>query len=77
VENWWKAGGLVAAMWHWNVPANSGVADQYAFYYGSKSDQTLFDVSKISDEKSAEYKLMIKNIDTISSYLTHGIQKIR
>lgn len=69
VENWWKAGGLVAAMWHWNVPANSGVADQYAFYYGSKSDQTLFDVSKISDEKSAEYKLMIKNIDTISSYL--------
>jgi mannan endo-1,4-beta-mannosidase len=69
VENWWKAGGLVAAMWHWNVPANSGVAGQYAFYYGSKSDQTLFDVSKISDENSAEYKLMIKNIDTISGYL--------
>jgi Beta-mannanase len=69
VENWWKAGGLVAAMWHWNVPANSGISDQYAFYYGSKSDQTLFDVSKISDENSEEYRLMIKDIDTISGYL--------
>ncbi|MBP7152251.1 MAG: Ig-like domain-containing protein [Paludibacteraceae bacterium] len=69
VENWWKAGGLVAAMWHWNVPANSGISDQYAFYYGSKSDQTLFDVSKISDENSEEYRLMIKDIDIISGYL--------
>ncbi|PLB86718.1 beta-mannosidase [Dysgonamonadaceae bacterium] len=69
VENWWKAGGLVAVMWHWNVPANSGISDQYAFYYGSKSDQTLFDVSKISDENSEEYRLMIKDIDIISGYL--------
>lgn len=69
VENWWKSNGLVAAMWHWNVPANSGTSGQYAFYYGSKSDQTLFDVSKISDENSDEYRLMIKDIDIISGYL--------
>ncbi|MCW1734421.1 glycosyl hydrolase [Anaerorudis cellulosivorans] len=69
VENWWQSNGLVAAMWHWNVPANSGISDQYAFYYGSKSDQTLFDVSKISDENSEEYRLMIKDIDIISGYL--------
>lgn len=69
VENWWQSNGLVGAMWHWNVPANSGTSGQYAFYYGSESDQTLFDVSRISDENSEEYQLMIKDIDIISGYL--------
>ena len=69
VENWWRSNGLVAVMWHWNVPANSGISGQYAFYYGSKSDQTLFDVSKILDENSEEYRLMVKDIDIISGYL--------
>ena len=69
VENWWRSNGLVAAMWHWNVPANSGISNQYAFYYGSKSNQTLFDVSKILDENSEEYRLMVKDIDIISGYL--------
>ena len=67
VENWWSNNGLVAIMWHWNVPAND--TDKYSFYYGTASDKTLFDVSKVSDVNSAEYKLMIKDIDIIASYL--------
>lgn len=66
VENWWSSNGLVAAMWHWNVPANNG---EYSFYYGEKPDQTLFDVRKIFDTNSPEYKLLIKDIDIISGYL--------
>ncbi|HQB27555.1 MAG TPA: glycosyl hydrolase [Paludibacter sp.] len=67
VENWWNANGLVSIMWHWNVPANT--AGQYAFYLGSENNQTLFDVSKISDINSDEYKIMLKDIDIIADYL--------
>lgn len=69
VENWWSSNGLVAAMWHWNVPANSGQSGEYSFYYGNKPEETLFDVRKISDPNSSEYKLMIKDIDNIAGYL--------
>lgn len=65
-ENWWNANGLVAAMWHWNVPKNMQTnPTEYAFY----TKDTNFDVSKISDTNSPEYKLMIKDIDIISGYL--------
>ena len=66
VQEWWDNNGLVSAMWHWNVPANNG---EYSFYYGNKPEETLFDVRKISDPNSSEYKLMIKDIDIISGYL--------
>lgn len=67
VENWWNNNGLVAIMWHWNVPAND--ASKYSFYYGTASENTLFDVSKVSDVNSSEYKLMVKDIDIIAGYL--------
>ncbi len=67
VEDWHAAGGIVGLMWHWNVPANNG--SDYSFYYGTDGDQTQFDVKKIFDETSSEYKLMIKDIDQIASYL--------
>ena len=67
VEDWHNAGGIVAAMWHWNVPANNG--RDYAFYAGSKDNETNFDVRKIFDPQSAEYKQMIKDIDQIAGYL--------
>lgn len=63
VEDWHKAGGIVSIMWHWNVPARK--AGEYAFY----SEKTDFDVKKIFDEGSDEYKLMMKDIDIIISYL--------
>lgn len=66
-ENWWNNNGLVAIMWHWNVPKNinSGSSTEYAFY----ASDTNFDLNKISDTNSAEYKLIIKDIDIIAGYL--------
>lgn len=67
VENWWNNNGLVAAMWHWCVPNDMSVItpDKSSFY----TETTNFDVSKINDPASPEYKLMIKDIDIISGYL--------
>lgn len=67
VENWWNNNGLVAAMWHWCVPNDMSVItpDKSSFY----TETTHFDVSKINDPASPEYKLMIKDIDIISGYL--------
>ena len=67
VEDWHKAGGIVSIMWHWNMPANDGV--NWSFYYGSDPDKTSFDVRKINDESSPEYKRMMKDIDQVASYL--------
>ena len=63
VEDWHNAGGIVSIMWHWNVPANNG--SDWSFYYGSEPDKTRFDVRKITDENSSEYKRMIKDIDQV------------
>lgn len=67
VNNWHRNGGLILIMWHWNVPANT--SGQYAFYYGSDADQTQFDVRKIFEPASTEYKQMLKDIDKVASYL--------
>ena len=69
VEEWWNSGGVVAASWHWNVPANSGEEGKYSFYWGSEPDETRFDVKKIDDPASEEYKRMIADIDKLSGYL--------
>lgn len=65
--NWHKAGGVIEIMWHWNVPANK--SGQYSFYWGTEDDKTTFDVKKIFDPTSSEYKLMMKDINTIGGYL--------
>ena len=67
VEKWWKNSGIVSAMWHWNVPQdmNQSEPKEFAFY----TKDTNFDISKINDPNSPEYKLMIKDIDIISGYL--------
>ena len=60
-QDWWNNNGIVALMWHWRDPlTKSG-----AFY----TTDTNFDVSKISDTNSAEYKAMIADIDVIAGYL--------
>ena len=67
VEKWWESNGIVAAMWHWNVPKDMKASNStdFAFY----TENTNFDISKISDPNSPEYKLIIKDIDIISGYL--------
>lgn len=58
---WWSEKGLVTIMWHWRDPLKT----TDGFY----TDDTTFDVSKINDPSSAEYKAMIADIDVIASYL--------
>ena len=67
VVNWHRAGGLVGCMWHWNVPTNDG--QSYTCTPGTEPGQTSFDVRKIFEPESDEYKLMMKDINTIASYL--------
>jgi len=60
-SDWWNNNGIVSLMWHWRDPlTKSG-----AFY----TDNTTFDVSKISDTSSPEYLAMLEDIDLIASYL--------
>lgn len=67
VENWWKNNGIVSAMWHWCVPKDLSADNptEFAFY----TEDTSFDISKIDDTDSQEYKQMINDIDVISGYL--------
>lgn len=66
-KEWAAAGGLVGAMWHWNVPSNNGV--DWTCSPGSQLKETSFDVEKIMDTKSAEYKQAIRQMDQIAGYL--------
>ena len=67
VTEWNRQGGIVCIMWHWNVPANE--SGKYSFYWGTEADKTTFDVKKIFEPESDEYKLMLKDIDQIAGYL--------
>lgn len=60
-KEWWNNNGLVAIMWHWRDPLKK----TDGFY----TKDTSFDVSKISDTNSDEYKAMIADIDVIAGYL--------
>lgn len=72
-RTWWRNGGIVGAMWHWNVRDNSGTG--WTCTPGTGDDQTTFDVSRISDTESDEYKQVIKDLDQIATYLL-ALQKL-
>ena len=58
---WWANNGIVSLLWHWRDPL--WVNDE--FY----TEKTSFDISKIDDTNSAEYKAMIRDIDIVAQYL--------
>jgi mannan endo-1,4-beta-mannosidase len=60
-KEWWNNNGIVSLMWHWRDPLTKS-GDFY-------TEKTSFDVSKISDVNSPEYKAMISDIDLIAGYL--------
>lgn len=61
VKNWWNNNGIVSIMWHWRDPLK--LTDE--FY----TEKTSFDLSKISDVNSNEYKALMEDIDKIALYL--------
>ena len=67
VVNWHRNGGIVGCMWHWNMPTNDG--QDWTCTPGSGEKQTSFDVRKIFDTESTEYKQMMNDIDKVASTL--------
>ncbi|HLP06224.1 MAG TPA: glycosyl hydrolase [Paludibacter sp.] len=66
-QEWWNNNGVVGFSWHWRDPLTK--SGSFYTYTSSQTDGTTFDVSKISDTNSAEYKAMIADIDVIAGYL--------
>jgi mannan endo-1,4-beta-mannosidase len=60
-QTWYNKNGIPALAWHWRDPSRQ----TEAFY----TAETSFDVSKITDENSAEYHAMISDIDYIAGLL--------
>lgn len=60
-KNYYNQNGIPAFCWHWRDPSKN----TEAFY----TKDTDFDISKISDEESPEYKAMLDDIDYISGLI--------
>lgn len=75
LNNWSSRGGIVSAMWHWNMPANNGT--DWTCTPGSEPEQTSFHPSFIFSQSSEQYKTMISRIDQIAKWLRYTkIKKI-
>jgi mannan endo-1,4-beta-mannosidase len=66
-KNWYNRNGIPTLCWHWRDPSRK------TEYFYTKSAQptqyTSFDVTKIWDSNSSEYKAMISDIDYIAGRL--------
>lgn len=58
---YWVKNGIPVIVWHWRDPLR--ITEE--FY----SNKTTFDVSKVNDPESSEYKAMISDIDLVSAQL--------
>ena len=74
VERWidWaqEGGGIVSLSWHWNAP--TGLIDRpgQEWWRGFYTDATTFDFSAaLDDTTSAEYDLLLRDIDAIAAQL--------
>ena len=71
VENWWNNNGLVAAMWHWNVPKEIGSAE-YGFYNtGSNngSGETKFNIALAVQDGTAENLIIKADLEKMANHL--------
>ena len=66
-KTWYNRNGIPALMWHWRDPSRT--TEEFYTRNNSKPNGTSFDVSKISDPTSAEYKAMVADIDFIAGML--------
>jgi len=68
-QAWWNNNGIVGLTWHWRDPLTKSGSFYTPSAATSPDTGTTFDISKVSDPNSAEYKAMIVDIDTIAGYL--------
>lgn len=67
VDQWHQLGGIVGAMWHWQVKANNGT--NLTCSPGEKPGETSFDPSQVYVEGTAENKQAIHDVDQVAGYL--------
>ena len=68
-QDWWNNKGIVGLMWHWRDPITKSGSFYTPAAATAPDTGTTFDVSKVTDPNSAEYKAMIVDIDIIAGYL--------
>ncbi len=68
-KRWTKHGGIVAVMWHWRDPFKESDAFYSMNMKNTTKSRTAFDVSKVHDPQSREYRAMVEDIDVVASYL--------
>ncbi|MBR5052616.1 MAG: beta-mannosidase, partial [Bacteroidaceae bacterium] len=66
-RNWTNNGGIMSAMWHWNMPTNDG--NDWTCTPGTEPGQTGFHPSVIFSPNSEGYLTMISRIDQIAKWL--------
>ncbi len=64
---YWERNGIPVFVWHWRDP--SRITEEFYTKNASKPNGTSFDISKVNDTASAEYKAMISDIDYVSGLL--------
>ena len=66
-KTYWDKNGIPVFVWHWRDPSRA--TEEFYTRNSSKPTGTIFDVTKISDTASAEYKAMISDIDFVAAQL--------
>jgi beta-mannanase len=73
VENaiaWDGQGGINTLAWHWNAPSGLIDTEGHEWWRGFYTDATTFDVAAaLADKTSADYQLLIRDIDAIAVQL--------
>lgn len=70
-EDWWGNNGLVAAGWHWNVPAGAN-SNGYGFYAVGKNGgdgETAFDIRQAVIDGTAENSVIKADLEKIAGNL--------
>jgi len=66
-KTWYNRNGIPALLWHWRDPSRK--TEEFYTKNQSKPNGTEFDISKISDVNSNEYKAMLADIDYTAGLL--------
>lgn len=64
---YWDKNGIPVLVWHWRDPLKT--TEEFYTKNSSKPNGTSFDISKINDPASAEYKAMLSDIDFVAGML--------
>ncbi len=69
----WQNNGLVAYMWHWNVPSNENdPIDAFGFYTPNANNgkgETSFDIREALKDGTWQNKVILKDIEKVAGYL--------